>query len=94
MKHTVKVFTTPEGAASYINTLYGNAPTDGSVIASGDYFVHAEIGNERGWVKYDVSHGHNINEIIESLDTAMQMHLGFYDEGESCTPYRTKEDAA
>jgi len=88
-KNIVKVFTTPLGAASYIKDLNIERRGDEGIYESGNYFRKAEIGNDNGWVAYQVNPDHDFVKLTDSLDAAMQMHLGFYDEGES-----DKENAA
>ena len=88
-RNTVKVFTTPLGAASYIKDLNTENRGDEGIFESGNYFLKAEIGNDKGWVAYEVNPDHDFFKLSDSLDAAMQMHLGFYDEGET-----EKEDAA
>jgi len=87
-KHSVQVFTTPNGAAAHIKDL-GITPKGAQVFSTGQHFDRAEVGNERGWVTYEVNPEDNFIELSNSLDAAMEMHLGFYDEGET-----DKENAA
>jgi len=88
-KNHVRVFTTPVGAASFIKDLNVEIRGDEGIFESGNYFLKAEIGNDKGWVTYEVNPEHSFAALAESLDAAMQMHLGFYDEGET-----DKENAA
>jgi hypothetical protein len=88
-KHNVRVFASALGAASLIKELNTEKRGDEGIFESGNYFVRAEVGNKKGWVTYEVNPKDSLLELAESLDAAMQMHLGFYDEGET-----DKENAA
>lgn len=88
-RNNVKVFTMADSAAVVIRGLNKENRGDEGIYTSGIYFSKVEVGNDKGWVTYDVDPNQDFSELCDSLNTAMNMHLGFYDEGET-----GKEDAA
>jgi hypothetical protein len=88
-RNAVQVFTMAETAATVIVRLNIEHRGDEGIYTSGIYFFKVEVGNDKGWVTYDVDPNQDFSELCDSLNAAMNMHLGFYDEGET-----GKEDAA
>ncbi len=65
------------------------AQVRGPIVARtehGSVFGRLEVGNDRGWAKYDITIG-PLPVTEDSIRHAMDMHLSFYDDGESAKEY-------
>ncbi len=82
-----KTFFTTDGAAVFINDRLLKPGPDSPISKVGEYFERVEVGNRKGWVPYEVDPKLNLHRLIESLNNAKEMHLSFYDDGESEKEY-------
>jgi len=84
-KCAVSTFVTPEAAGGFIRTQLSR-PSKIPRTEHGSVFGRLEVGNDRGWAKYDITIG-PLPVTEDSIRHAMDMHLSFYDDGESAKEY-------
>jgi hypothetical protein len=82
-----KSFFLPASAAGFIRKSLQKPGPNAPIGKMGDYFERVEVGNDSGWVPYEVNPNLDLDRLIESLTNAKEMHLSFYDDGESAKEY-------
>jgi hypothetical protein len=83
-----KTFFLVTSAAAFIRKNLQKTGPDAPIGKVGDYFERIEIGNRNGWVPYQVDPKLDLDRLTESINNAIEMHLSFYDDGESEKEYR------
>ena len=82
-----KTFFLVLSAADFIRKSLLKPGPDSPIHKVGEYFERIEVGNRKGWVPYQVDPKLDSDRLTESINNAIEMHLSFYDDGESEKEY-------